>query len=270
MPSRDPPTHRGTNAVMMRPRRKLRYGTSRHQAGAYRAPEQRGSDYPAAPMVVLIHGGSWSWPYNRWVMWLLARDVTRRGWGVFNVEYRRLGRFGGGGGWPETFDDVRTAIELMTTGASQLGIDPRRVVVVGHSAGGHLALVGSATASTRPALVVSMSGPTDLERLWANDSQPVRELVARAPELTRWSITSPIHMVPLDVPMVCVHGEADTTVHPRHSTAFVEAARSAGDAAEAVLVPGETHKDALNPTSATWAAVAGAISERFESNVQAG
>ena len=44
-------------------------------------------------------------------MWLLARDVTRRGWGLFNVDYRRVGRLGGGGGWPETFDDARTAIE---------------------------------------------------------------------------------------------------------------------------------------------------------------
>ena len=68
----------------------------------YRSPERRETGRPAAPTIVLLHGGSWSWPYNRWVMWLLARDVTRRGWGLFNVDYRRVGRFGGGGGWPET------------------------------------------------------------------------------------------------------------------------------------------------------------------------
>ncbi len=252
----------------MRRARKLQYGTSRHQVGVYRAAEPQGAGHPAAPMIVLLHGGSWSWPYNRWVMWPLARDAARRGWGVFNVDYRRVGRLGGGGGWPETFDDARTAIELITNDTSKLGIDADRVVVVGHSAGGHLALVGSATADTPPALVVSMSGPTDLERLWSSGSQPVRDLTAGAPEPTRWSITSPIHMLPLEVPTVCVHGDADTTVHPRHTTAFIEAARSAGDVAEAVLVPGETHKDALRPTSGIWAAVTDAISERFESNIQ--
>ncbi len=232
----------------------------------YRSPERREKGRPAAPTIVLLHGGSWSWPYNRWVMWLLARDVTRRGWGLFNVDYRRVGRFGGGGGWPETFDDARTAIELITNDTSELDIDADRVVVVGHSAGGHLALIGSATANIAPALAVSMAGPTDLERMWSNGSQPVRDLTARAPESSRWSSTSPIHMLPLDVPTLCVHGAADTTVHPRHSTAFVEAARSAGDVAEAVLVPGETHKDALKPTSAIWAVVVSAILDRFESD----
>lgn len=250
----------------MRRARKLRYGSSRHQVGVYRDPERRDTGRPAAPTIVLLHGGSWSWPYNRWVMWLLAGDAARRGWGVFNVDYRRVGRFGGGGGWPETFGDARTAIEMITNDTAQLGIDPDRVVVVGHSAGGHLALVGSATADTPPALVVSMSGPTDLERLWSNGSQPVRDLTAGAPITTRWSITSPMHMLPLGVPIICVHGEADTTVHPKHTTAFVEAARSAGDVAQAVLAPGETHKDALKPTSAIWAAVTVAISERFESD----
>lgn len=252
----------------MRRTRRLRYGPSRHQVGVYRAPEPRARERPAAPTIVLIHGGSWKWPYNRWVMWLLARDASRRGWGVFNVEYRRLGRLGGGGGWPETFDDARNAIETITTDASQLGIDAGRVVVVGHSAGGHLALVGSATASVPPALVVSMSGPTDLERLWANGSQPVRALTDRAPESIRWSVTSPIAMVPIEVPIVCVHGADDTTVAPRHSTAFVEAAQRAGDVAEVVLVPGETHTDALKPSSAIWATVADAISERFDAQLQ--
>lgn len=247
--------------------RKLRYGRSRHQIGVYHSAAPRDPSRPAAPLIVLVHGGSWRWPYNRWVMWLLARDVRRRGWGVCNIEYRRLGRFGGGGGWPETFDDVRAAIEMITADTAQLGIDPDRVVVVGHSAGGHLALVGAAHASTRPALVVSIAGPTDLERLWSNGSRPVRDLTAGAPESTRWSLTSPLHMVPLGMPTVCVHGDTDTTVNPIHTTAFVAAAQAAGDRAEAVIVPGEGHTDALKPTSAIWAAVVAAVVERLDSDV---
>ena len=109
-----------------------------------------------------------------------------------------------------------------------------------------------------------MAGPTDLERMWSKGFQPVRDLTARAPESSRWSTTSPIHMLPLGTPILCVHGEADTTVHPSHSTAFVEAARSAGDVADVVLVPGETHLAALKPTSAIWAVVVHAILDRFE------
>ena len=246
--------------------RKIRYGPSRHQVGVYRPPKRGQTGRPAFPTIVLLHGGSWSWPYNRWVMCLLARDVTRRGWGLFNVDYRRVGHLGGGGGWPETFDDARTAIELITNDKLGMNVDPDRVVVVGHSAGGHLALIGSATANVSPALAVSMAGPTDLERMWSKGFQPVRDLTARAPESSRWSTTSPIHMLPLGTPILCVHGEADTTVHPSHSTAFVEAARSAGDTADVVLVPGETHKSALKPTSAIWAAVVHAILDRFELN----
>lgn len=261
---RGPNSQHHESAAMMTRSRKLRYGSNRHQFGVFQGAASRKADRTTFATVVLIHGGSWRWPYNRWVMSLLARDARRRGWAVFNVEYRRLGRFGGGGGWPETFDDARAAIETMTNDTASLGIDTDRVVVVGHSAGGHLALVGSATASARPALVVSMAGPTDLERLWSNGSQPVIDLTEDAPAPTRWSVTSPIHMLPVGSPVLCVHGEADTTVHPMHSTVFVEAARSAGDVAEVVLATGESHKDALKPTSAIWASVADVIVQRVD------
>lgn len=213
--------------------------------------------------MVLLHGGSWAWPYNRWVMWLLARDGNRRGWNIANMDYRRLGRFGGGGGWPQTFDDARAAVDLITNDAADLGIDTDKVIVVGHSAGGHLGIVGAATARRQPALVVSMSGPTNLERLWTNGSAPVRDLVAGAPELDRWQSISPVHMVPIGVPTICVHGDADTTVEPRHSTEFVQVARAAGDTADLVLVAGESHVDALKPNSGIWSAVVATIEARF-------
>jgi acetyl esterase/lipase len=188
--------------------------------------------------------------------------------GVCNIEYRRLGRLGGGGGWPATFDDAQSAIEMITNDTQGIGFTAERVVVVGHSAGGHLALVGSAAANTRPALVVSIAGPTDLERLWSSGSRPVHDLTRGAPGALRWAATSPVHMLPLGLPIMCVHGEADNTVHSMHSTAFVEAARCAGDVADAVIVPGESHKDALRPRSATWAAVVAAIVERLDLDIQ--
>lgn len=200
-------------------------------------------------------------PYNRWVMGLLVRDVRRRGWATFNVEYRKLGRFGGGGGWPQTFDDVRNAIELITEGTHGRAdaIDPARVVVVGHSAGAHLALcaVGASTLQP-PALVVSMAGPTDLEQISANGSATVDALVANASEAERWKRTSPVEMLPFNAPIVCVHGQADTTVYPWNSKRLSDLG-----AADAVFVPDETHLDALKPTSATWAAAVLAVQSSF-------
>ena len=202
-------------------------------------------------------------PYNRWVMWLLVRDARGRGWATFNVEYRKLGRFGGGGGWPQAFDDVRQAIELITEGTHGRAdsIDPARVVVVGHSAGAHLALCAVGASSLQgPALVVSMAGPTDLQQISAHGSATVDALVANAPEADRWRRTSPVEMLPFNAPVVCVHGEADTTVYPWNSKRLVDIG-----GASAVFVPDETHVDALRPKSAMWAAVTEAVSSTFQS-----
>ncbi len=188
---------------------RLRYGLERNQFGVLHEP--RVPDSPTC-VIVLVHGGFWRWLFNRWVMSLLARDAARRGFTVFNIEYRRLGRFGGGGGWPETFDDVTDAVACMAE-----RFEGAPIVLVGHSAGGHLALATAARSPEHVDGVISMSAPTDLQQLSGLGSKPVDALVAGAPVQDRWSLTSPIEMVPTGVRTVCVHGEADTTVRPAMS-----------------------------------------------------
>ncbi len=244
---------------------KISYGATRHQVGVLRAPVSRSADDLLTPMVVLVHGGFWRWPYNRWLMLLLERDLAQRGWGTFNIGYRRLGRFGGGGGWPATFDDVRNAIDAVSTHEATAA---RPVVVVGHSAGGQLALVAAASAEHRPALVVAMSAPTDLERLWNNGSEPVDALTLDAPEASRWALTSPFHLLPLGVPVLCMHGAADTTVRSESSTRFIAAATVAGDDAEVCIVAGNTHRDALRPSSLLWKRTVTSIAERLQIKIQ--
>jgi acetyl esterase/lipase len=238
---------------------KIRYGSSRGQFGVLTRP--RGGR-PTA-VVVLVHGGFWTWPYNRWLMLRLARSVRKRGWASFNVEYRRLGRFGGGGGFPETFDDVRSAIGLALQSARSAEARFERrvpVAVVGHSAGGHLALwAGREIAGL--AGVVSLAGPTDLRSIAENGSEPVRDLVAGAPADERWQLTSPMQRLPLGVPVVCVHGADDTTVSPRNSISFAEAATEAGDDASSTLVAGEVHRDALRSSSKIWATTLDVLTE---------
>ena len=85
--------------------------------------------------MVLIHGGSWQARQGRIVMRGLAGDLLRRGWATWNIEYRRVGN---GGGWPHTFADVAAAIDHLA--AIDAPIDLANVSVLGHSAGGHLAL----------------------------------------------------------------------------------------------------------------------------------
>lgn len=240
---------------------RLRYGNGRHQFGVLHQPR---SGVRSTAVVMLVHGGFWRWPYNRLTMSLLVRDAVRRGFTVFNVAYRRLGRFGGGGGWPETFDDVTDAATLI----SDRFVDAP-LMLIGHSAGGHLALVAAARLPERIDGVVAMSAPTDLRALSESGSEPVDALVARAPRDRRWSSTSPIEMVPSGVRTLCVHGDADTTVDPVMSARYVEAARAAGDDADLILVPGEGHRSPLLAGSRTWQAVLESL-HRWTSDQSAG
>ena len=86
--------------------RTFSYGPARSQCADLYLPRGSGPH----PAIVLIHGGSWTDRYGRVVMRGLAGDLLRRGWAVWNIEYRRVG---GGGGWPATFADVAAAIDYL-------------------------------------------------------------------------------------------------------------------------------------------------------------
>jgi acetyl esterase/lipase len=98
---------------------------------------------PATPgrLLVLVHGGFWRQAYDRVHVRPLANALTRHGWVVAVPEYRRTS---GAGGWPMTGDDVRTALGAipgLIEDTAPGRIDPEdAATVVGHSAGGHLAL----------------------------------------------------------------------------------------------------------------------------------
>jgi acetyl esterase/lipase len=213
-------------------------------------------------VAVLLHGGFWKAQYSRKLQHPVARDLAGRGWAVWNLEYRRLGRLSGGG-WPATFDDVAAGIDHLAELRAPL--DLSRVVAIGHSAGGHLAVWAAtydgldAVPRVRLAGAVAQAGVVDLERAWELRLSRgiVRRLLGGTPDEVpdRYAIASPIRRLPAGVPMLAVHGTLDEDVPVDLSRAFADAARAAGDACELVVVEGEGHYEHLQPGSRVWAAV---------------
>src|SRR5262249_52293110 len=112
----------------------IAYGGEGRQDGELRRPAGGG----VAPVVIVVHGGFWLSQYDLGLMVPVSEALTGEGFATWNVEYRRLGD--PGGGWPGTFLDVGAAVDHLRTIAPQQGLDLRRVVTLGHSAGGQLAL----------------------------------------------------------------------------------------------------------------------------------
>jgi acetyl esterase/lipase len=244
-----------------------RYGRHRSQRGDLHLPRGAGPH----PVMVLIHGGSWRKRYGKIVMRALAHDLLRRGWAVWNIEYRRVG---GGGGWPATFEDVALAIDRLE--GLHPSLDLARVDVLGHSAGGHLALwaagrnrlpSGSPGAlASRPRVplrrVISLAGVCDLAgayRDWHGGA--VRALMGGSPERVpeRFAAADPIRHVPLAMPVLLVHGVIDEVVSVNISRSYAAAALAAGGELELVEIDGEAgaHRAHIYPSGPTWDAVIG-------------
>jgi acetyl esterase/lipase len=204
----------------------------------------------ATATAVVIHGGFWRDRYDRHLMDGLCADLAANGWAAANLEYRRVGA--DGGGWPATFDDVRAGIEALT---AVDGIPLDRIVTIGHSAGGHLALwAASATGAVTD--VVSLAGVTDLEeayRLGLSTDATGSFLGGSPSEVPeRYAAASPMALLPLGVPMLLVHGDRDENVPVGLSIAFAGAARDAGDDVELVVRPGIDHFEVIDPSGESW------------------
>ncbi len=213
------------------------------------------------PVAVLLHGGYWRTQYGKLLCRPLARDLVGVGFAVWNLEYRRVGpgsglrRGGGGGGWPMTFDDVADGIDALA--GLDRGLDLSRVDVVGHSAGGQLALWAGARVSL-PAGAVGAAPVVPVRRVLA--LAPVTDLArARGPaELllggtadsvpTRWAQADPLRRGAPPVPTLVVHGVDDETIPVERSRVY--AARSGVSLVES---PGN-HRDPIDPSSEAWAA----------------
>lgn len=236
--------------------------------------------------VVLIHGGFWRARFGLEVIEDVARDLTSRGWAVWNIEYRRVG---GGGGWPETLLDVAAAIDYLAVVSVDLPLDLSRVVAIGHSAGGHLAAwaagrhtegrdlggevgwgedLDEGAPGNDPVVevtgVISLAGVLDLataaDEGIGNDAARSFMGGDRARRPARYAATDPLAQVPITAPVFAVHGRGDFNVPFEQSVAYVEKARAAGQEARLIEIEGD-HFTVIDVTSAVWPRVLEALSD---------
>jgi len=225
----------------------IAYGDGEDQVGDLWRPDRPGP----WPVAVLLHGGYWRARWGRDLMDGLAADLAGRGIAAWNLEYRRVGA---GGGWPATFDDVEAGLDAV---ADLDGVDPGRVALVGHSAGGHLALwVASRRGRVRPRVVVALAPVADLSlahRLRLSDDAAAELLGGPESALPdRYRSASPTALVPLGVRQVLVHGTHDQDVPIALSRSHHAAAVAAGDDCTLLELPGVDHMTLIDPAAAPW------------------
>jgi acetyl esterase/lipase len=256
------------------PTKKIAYGPAPHQFGELWAPATPGLH----PVVVMIHGGCWlaSLPGAE-LMAYASEDLRRRGIAVWNLEYRRVGE--PGGGYPGTFEDVGQAIDRLRVIAKAENLDLRHVVLVGHSAGGHLATWAAARRGLSResplwavdplpvAGVVSLAGINDLAAYRADgpgacgEPETVDRLVGADARRGRsvYADTSPAALIPIGVRQAVISGALDPIVPPRFGRAYAAKARAAGDPVQELAIDGAGHFELVDPTSAAWPAIAATI-----------
>lgn len=238
---------------------KASYGADPFQFGYLRLPKSKGPH----PLALVIHGGFWRAAYDLEHSGHMCAALTRAGVATWSLEYRRIGN--PGGGWPGTFEDVAAGARHASELARKYDVDASRMVAIGHSAGGHLALWLAAANSIRLRGVVSLAGVADLRRAWEMrlSNNVVEQLMNATPAQKPgdYALASPADRVPLGVPTRILHGAADDIVPLEISASFEKAARKTGDDCRLAALPEADHFDLIDPRSAVWPVVERAVLE---------
>ena len=239
------------------PGERIAYGSDPLQFGDLRLPDGKGPH----PVAIVIHGGFWRAAYDLEHIGHVCAALQQAGIATWSLEYRRVGN--PGGGWPGTFQDVALGADDVRKIAAKYNLDLNRVVAVGHSAGGHLALwLGTRKGLPKDSLlyspdplslhgIVSLAGVADLRRAWELklSNTVVADFLGGSPYEVddRYRLGSPIERLPLGITQRLIHGTADANVPYDISTNYVSAAKARGDKAELVTLEDAHHFELIDP-----------------------
>ena len=220
------------------------------------------ADHPGrAGMVVLVHGGGWQAKLGGLQgLAPVARDLAQRGLAVYNIEYRRVGS---GGGWPTTLLDVRDATAYAAVLQSRNPQLRGPLIVVGHSAGGHLAVWAAEHQRTVHApLAISIAGPLDLEYAATHGDHNIAKLLGGSPTdlPARYALADPSRTVPPRGRVFLVQGTHDRVVPlavARHYLSDISA--GAASAPRMITIGGATHTSLVTPGRLGYTTVITAI-----------
>lgn len=251
------------------PGMRLSYGDLPQQFGELSLPPGAGPH----PVAVVVHGGCWLSIADLTYMRHLSAALVAEGWAAWNLEFRRSDD--SGGGWPGTFQDVGAGTDHLRELASRFPLDLGRVITVGHSSGGQLALWLAA----RPGLdsrdsvqtevrgsapltvqgVIGLAAIADLEDFdQRTDRSCPRTAVpdllggVRAERPGRWAAVDPGGRLPLGVAQLLVTGELDGIVPLAHDREFGDRATAAGDTVRVLGIPGAGHFEVVAPWTSAW------------------
>lgn len=244
---------------------RIAYGDDSLQFGDLTVPPGEGP----FPVVVFIHGGFWRNAFGLDLAEPQAASASEAGYATWNIEYRRVGD--SGGGYPGTLADVAAAIDRLVSLADDHPLDLDRVAVVGHSAGGHLALwagqreqlgvgapgVGApgADPAVVPMLVVGQAPVADLAGNVDLGGGAVEAFMGVTPvdDPTAYDIADPARLLPVVVPQLLVQGGDDRIVPPDRAEAYVALAGSSD--VELQVFAGADHFDVIDPGHESWTVV---------------
>ena len=243
------------------------YGADSSQFGELRLPKgQAGAQ--RFPTIVLVHGGCWLSEYDYRYLNAMAQALADSGYAVWTIEFRRVGN--SGGGWPNTFLDVGAATDHLRELAKRFPVDTNRVVAVGHSAGGQLALwlptrrrlaAGSALYTKSPLRVrgvLSIDGIADMgayaraKSVGCNSATP--QLMGGMPDSVpdRYVQVDPMARVPLGARSRLLQGFLDQIVPMEQARTFAARAAAAGDDSQWTLLESAGHFDAVSPRTTVF------------------
>jgi uncharacterized protein (TIGR00730 family) len=235
----------------------LSYGPHREQVAELTLPAGTGP----TPLVLLLHGGVRRAVGDRHHLGVVVDDLVARGYAVADLEYRRIGE---DGGWPTTLLDVAAAADALPGLVEQAApgrVDLNRIVYMGHSVGGHLALwaslrhrLGSGTPGTTPTRPM-VAGVVALAPAHGLGGAAAEVLGGGHEEFPgRYAAADLAALGHLDAPAVIVHGARDALLPVAMSRQY-----AAASAAELVVVRDAGHFDLIDPRAAAWSAVVDAL-----------